>query len=270
MATIKTFFLLSAEEFRKSIIFKKRYFFSTIINFVTNFIVMAGIILISMPAVSYGKEIEAVLQLSNTSKLIGFIYFFLGMSSLGLAQGTVENWRQVGVIDNVALSPLGVSGVICANFLPSYLSTLINTFISAGLLSLIFRYKIEWHIGILILNSLIASFGMFGLGLVLGGLTIRFKQIGMLSNLLYIVLFALGVMPVGYDMTGNFSSLARYFPFTQGLIRTRQSLIPGFRGTGDVPMALFLVCSLAFFFVGLFVFRAFEKDSVKRGTLGAY
>ena len=270
MTTIKTFLLVSLEQFRIDIRFKKRYFFSTLITFITNLIVMAGVVLISMPAVAYGEEIESVLQLSNAGKLIGFIYFFLGMVSLGLAQSQVEGWRQVGVIDNIALSPLGVSGVICTRFLPNYLSTLISTFISAGILSVIFKFPIEWHIGILVLNSLIASFGMFGLGLILGGLTIRFKQVGMLSNLLLILLFALGVMPIDYDMTGTFSPLARLFPFTQGLIRTRHALIPGFEDTINVPMFLFLVCSFALFLVGLFVFRAFEKDSIKRGTLGAY
>ena len=69
----------------------------------------------------------------------------------------------------------------------------------------------------------------------------------MLSNLLFILLFALGVMPIDYDMTGTFSPLARLFPFTQGLIRTRHALIPGFEDTINVPMFLFLVCSFALF-----------------------
>ena len=71
-------------------------------------------------------------------------------------------------------------------------------------------------------------------------------------------------------MTGNFSSLPGISRSPRVLSAPEASTYTWVQGTGNVPTALFLVCSLAFFFVGLFVFRAFEKDGVKRGTLGAY
>lgn len=197
MNLAKTFVLLTIEEFRANLRYKRRYLFSTMTTFASNLIVMAGIILVSMPSVTYGDDVKTVLQLSNAGRLIGFIYFFLGMSALGLPEGIVSNSRQIGTIDNMALSPLGICGVIAAQFLPTYVDILINVFVSAVILSLAFSLPVVWNIGPVIANSLIASVGMLGLGFIFGGLTIKSKQLGMLKNLLFILLFVLGIMPMG-------------------------------------------------------------------------
>jgi ABC-2 type transport system permease protein len=270
MRQVKTFILLVCEEFRLSLAFRRRYFFSTIITFVSNLIVMGGLILVSIPSVSYGSDIQAVLQDSNANRLLGFLYFFLGMSSLGLPEGVVSDSRQLGTIDRIALSPLGLAGVIGAKFLPSYVSCLVDILISIILLSLIFGLRVMWSFGPIILNSVIAALGMLGLGYILGGLTIRFKQLGLVKNLLFVLLFALGIMPMGYDGAEGLSWFAKFFPFTQGLLRTRHAVLPGSAGTTSVPLWLFVGCSTVLLFLGILVFSRFERQSIKRGTLGSY
>lgn len=267
---IKTFVLLTIEEFRLELKFMRRYMFSTVTTFAANLIVMTGIILVSMPSISYGRDTQAVLQLSNATRLIGFLYFFLGMSSLGLPESTVSSSRQLGTIENLALSPLGISGVIAAKFLPSYVSVLVQVYISIALIALALKLPIILSIGPVVLNSLIAATGMLGLGFLFGGLTIRFRHLGLLKNLLFVLLFAMGIMPMGYEITGTFSSFARFFPFTQGLMRTRASLIPDLKDTTSVSLPLFISCSVVLLVVGILVFRKFERDSLKRGTLISY
>jgi len=231
---------------------------------------MAGIILVSTPSIAYGHDVKTVLQFSNAGRVIGFMYFFLGMSALGLPESLVSNSRQLGTIDNIALSPLGICGVIAAQFLPFYVGSLMNVFVSAIILSLVLKLPIVWNVGPVIVNSLIASVGMLGLGYVFGGLTIKFKQLGMLKNLLFVLLFAMGIMPTDYDITGTFSALARFFPFTQGLMRTRRALIPDLAGTADVSLLSFVGCSAVLLCIGVLVFRKFEKDSLRQGTLSSY
>lgn len=270
MRRVKTFILLVGEEFRLHFAFKRRYFFSTITTFVSNLIIMGGIILVSIPSVSYGYDVQAVLQESNATRLIGFLYFFLGMSSLGLPEGVVSTARQLGTIDNLALSPLGLTGVIAAQFFPSYVGCLVETLIAVILLSLAFGLRVMWSFGPIVLNSVIAALGMLGLGYVLGGLTIRFKQLGPVKNLLFVLLFALGIMPMGYDSAEGLSRFAQFFPFTQGLIRTRHALLPESAGTISIPLWLFVGCSAALLCLGVLVFRRFERQSLRQGTLGSY
>ncbi len=210
-----------SEEFRLYFAFKRRYFFSTITTFVSNLIIMGGIILVSIPSIS-------------------------------------------------ALSPLGLTGVIVAQFLPSYVGCLVETLVAVILLSLAFGLHVMWSFGPIILNSVIAALGMLGLGYILGGLTIRYKQLGLVKNLLFVLLFALGIMPMGYESAEGLSWFARFFPFTQGLIRTRRALLPESACTTSIPLWLFVGCSAALLCLGILVFRRFERRSLREGTLASY
>lgn len=270
MARVKMFFLLTVEEFRRNLRYHRRYLFSTLTSFVSNLLVMGGIVLVSTPSISCGQDVKDALVLSNAGRLMGFLYFLLGMSSLGLPGTVVSRSRQLGTIDHIALSPLGLSGVVMAGFLPEYLDTLVYASASLGLLALVLKLPLAWNTAVLLINTLVAALGMLGLGFMFGGLTIRFKQLGLLQNLLFALMLLLGILPTGYEMTGTFSSLARYFPFTQGLFRTRNALVPDLAGGVDVPFWLFASCSLALLFVGTSVFRKFEKDALKDGTLTSY
>lgn len=74
MSSARALVLLTIEEFCLSLRFKRRHLFSTVTTFASNLIVMAGIILVSMPSIAYGHDVKVVLQLSNAGCLIGFLY----------------------------------------------------------------------------------------------------------------------------------------------------------------------------------------------------
>lgn len=269
MTRAKTFILLMGEELRLHLVFQRRYFFGSMTSIISNLVFMGSVLLVGVPSIGVGHEVRAVLDESNAVRLIGFLYFFLGMMSIGLPEALITTARQIGTIDSLALSPLGLAGVIGAQFLPTYIVTLMQLLVASVVLALVFGLNIAWSLGPIILNSLIAASGMLGLGYILGGLTIKFRQLGTTKNLLFVLLFLLGIMPVDYN-AGVLSPLARFFPFTQGLLRTRVALIPGWAGTASVPVWLFVGCSLVLLATGLLIFHRFSEQSLRLGTLGTW
>lgn len=111
---------------------------------------------------------------------------------------------------------------------------------------------------------IIASLGMYGMGLIMGGLTIRFKKIGSLQFLLQLVLlFVSNAVPAGRGI----AAYSRVIPLTMcsDLIRLH---IAGLTDPGGI--ACLCVVSVLWVVVGCAVFRWCLACAKQRGNLLFY
>lgn len=191
------------------------------------------------------------------------------MAGFGLPDSTISSSRELGTIDNLALSPLGLLGVICAQYAPAFASTLVQSLVSVVLVGFIVDLPISWSLGPLLIYSFVAGLGMLGLGFIFGALTLQFRRLGTLKNLFFVLLFTLGIMPIGEGTTG-LSVLAHYFPYTQGLLLTRYALLPSLANESGLTMMHLLLSSSVSLVLGIVAFKLSETKAKREGTLSNY
>lgn len=162
--------------------------------------------------------------------------------------GTIE---QIYVSTPSVLSLLSVRAAIMGLFNVFY--SLPILVIGAHFLGV--RVFLEWFV----LISIPMFLSLYGLGLILAGLTLRYRRIGALTNILYVVILAIPVINVPHDEIG-------------GLIRLLLPIIDLSNLSISNLSDLFIRLPTSFFYLWLGIkgFRSLEKQAKKHGVIGHY
>jgi len=116
--------------------------------------------------------------------------------------------------------------------------------------------------------------GLIGFGYAIGGLTLVYKQVGSVSNLLTNVLLFLNgsLLPV-HHFPAWLETIAVFLPTTQGIIVLRKVVIDDMSLLAvweDGSMAFLAAQSVFYLAVGWAMFIVGERVAKRRGTLGQY
>lgn len=113
-----------------------------------------------------------------------------------------------------------------------------------------------------------------GYSLIIGGMTLLWKRIQLLQEgaLMLVMIFAFAALPV-FTVPGWFAGLGRVFPLTSP-VASLYGVMLGHRGAaglwGTGGLVWLIATAAAYLAVGITVFRALERITKIRGTLGAY
>lgn len=129
-----------------------------------------------------------------------------------------------------------------------------------------FLFDVKYFINFTILVSLIiCAFGMYGIGLIIAGLSLYFKRIGSVILLVQLfLLFVTDTVPTSSVIT----NISQVLPLTICNTVIRNSFLNNIDTT--FPFLLLCICSLVWFIIGYFVFNIFFKRAKKRGNLLLY
>lgn len=108
--------------------------------------------------------------------------------------------------------------------------------------------------------------GVTGLGFVVAGLTIVYKQVNAMLQLLQFVLMGIAYAPL------SLSPLMELAPAAKGIDMVRQVMAEG-RALGSftsADWASLLLNGVCYLLVGLAVFKLLERHAMRRGLLGHY
>src|SRR5690606_11711670 len=148
-------------------------------------------------------------------------------------------------------------------------SLLINLVILAVLTLLSMATAGIWlSIDVLALAALLPGtlLGVMGLGFIVAGLTIVYKQVNAMLQLLQFVLMGIAFAPL------SLSPLLQLAPAAKGIDMVRQVMAEG-RGLasfGYGDWASLLINGVVYLLVGLLVFKLLERHAMRRGLLGHY
>ncbi|MGH9117665.1 MAG: ABC transporter permease [Acidimicrobiales bacterium] len=210
----------------------------------------------------------------TASLLVGFslgMFFFLQVQKYF--------WRQLGEIqagtlEQVYLSPLPWWALAAVG---RVLAGILETTFVIGTLNLVVALTVgvhipHWNPTVLVPMGFLVA-GSIGYSLAIGGLTLLWKRIEMLNEMLLIVLFfAGGVMVTLDDMPAWMAAVGRLLPVTHPITAARRVLLDGggLALTGDgglLPMAALAAGWLA---AGAYAFHRAARRVRRDGTLTRY
>ncbi|HWC45045.1 MAG TPA: ABC transporter permease, partial [Casimicrobiaceae bacterium] len=194
-----------------------------------------------------------------------FVWLLAVFGYSAVAQNLLEEATQ-GTLEQLAMSPLGLRTVVVTQFAASWLTQL-------GLLVAMFVLTMaisgQWlHIDIVSLVPLVllTTLGVFGIGLITGGLALVFKRIQAFLQLLQFGFVALVAAPV------TRLPWLKYLPLAWGNVLIREVMV-GHRSIFSMPggdLWFLLVHGVAWMGFGLAVFTYLERVARERALLGHY
>lgn len=234
-------------ELRRSWIQRKRYLVSTITS------------LISFGIVSFAAWIglrAAFFKEGSIYDASAALLWPIVLGSFGSAAGALQEDIELGTIEQLYLSASSVLHLLHIRSLVSFLDSLafnIPFLVISG-------FFIGWNsLGRWFLSQIIPVWiGLYGLGLIIAGLTLRFRQLGTLTNLLSLAIMAMAVME--FPQEGVWRWLAYGFPMV------------GISASPTWPDGWYLRYFSAgiYLLIGILLFRSLEAKAKKLGLIGKY
>jgi ABC-2 type transport system permease protein len=247
---------------RRSLIEFRRYAFDTVSGLISIYgfflVIFFGAKIFGGDQAGFGEDIEGI--------VVSYGMWAITMFALGSLTYDLTQEAQLGTLEQLGMSPFGLVRVLVARAFTSLASYVVMW---AALLVLMMATTGHWlNIDVVSVVPLLAVtiVGVVGVGFLLASLAIVFKRVQQALQV-YQVLF-IGLVVVPPDEV----PVMKYLPLSWGTHLISRVMVQDVSifsmAPGDL---LFLVAnSLTYFFVGVAVFKRFERAARERGLLGHY
>jgi len=275
-ANVGGFLLTLKAELVLYFIYAKRYIFATLFQAVLAYFVIVYFLL-NQDLFGSGNGSE------QGTKLVGFLMWMFASQAIGLFTGQIRSAAETGVLEQLCLSPHGLVTIFCARAV----GVTSFQFLYVGILYTLVTRTQEIPVNLapasVALVLVMTLVGLYGVGFILGGLSLMFKRIGQVAILLRIfllfVVFSPNVFDPGY--TGQllpFKIPLSFVPLYPGTSMLKLLMAPD--GTGAATsllelaksgeLWLLVINSGLWFAIGVGIFKLCENVSRDRGGLGTY
>lgn len=168
-----------------------------------------------------------------------------------------------GTLEQLSMSPMGIWRILSTRLIAS---TIIYGIIIFVLLIITMLTAGQWlNIDILSIFPIfvLTVFGMYGVGLMVGGLAIVYKQIQAFLQILQFLLAGLTFIPLAA------SPLMYFLPFVIGVDLVRDIMIDGqtLINIGWLPLTILFINAFVYFVAGLLFFNYCERMAMKKDCL---
>lgn len=207
----------------------------------------------------FGDRLDAIVVGYVLSTLVIFIVN-------NIANGL--QWEaQTGTLEQVFLSPFGMSRVFLARAIASLVLNLALIF-GILLLILLLTGRRLYFPPSLLLPLITVIFGAYGLAFMMGALALIFKRIQQLLGLTQFALLFLLTIPTE-TWSGSLWILRLLLPMTMGAGVLRDLMARNL-SLNVFEFALALLNGVGYLILGLAIFRWAEVEAKRRGILGGY
>jgi ABC-2 type transport system permease protein len=185
---------------------------------------------------------------------------------------TIGNERQFGTLGPLLASPANRAALFLGRSLPVVVNALaVSAVVFAAALALLDFSLPLARIPALALVVLVTASATTGLGLLLGSIGLRAREVIFAGNLVYFLMLLLCGVNVPLDvLPGWLEAVGRCLPLTHGLEAARR--VVGGDGLGDVGglVATEAAIGAAYAAAGFALFRLLELESRRHATLETY
>jgi ABC-2 type transport system permease protein len=260
--------LLTAE-LRRTLSLMRRYPVNTVSTVIVLWMFFIGLVFGSRAIAGAAGPASAA---ATGSSLVGFLIWFYAIAAIMGIAGDVWGESQTGTIEQVYLSPFGPPLIFVTRQVAGLVMTTIQIVCIALLTVLVTRVSVHWKLDQMIPILLIMMFGLYGLGLIFGGLALIFKQIGNLLMILQFALLFVTMTPID-KLHGPPRVAAAFFPLSQGAgllrgIASGAESIGGQWTSGHLPYLI--LCSAVYLIAGVLIYGRLDSIARRRGTIGQY
>lgn len=214
---------------------------------------------IAGPNLQFGDRLDAI--------VVGYVLWTLVIFVVTSIVSILQIEAQTGTLEQVMLTPYGVSRVFLARAIASLT---INIVLITGILLLILLLtgRRLYFPPTLILPLLTVLFGAYGLAFLMASLALLFKRIQQLLGLTQFALLFLLTIP-SETWSGTLSIVRFLLPMTMGAGILRDLMARNL-SLNFVEISLAFLNGLGYLVLGLVVFRRAEVVAKRRGILGGY
>lgn len=267
LKTAYEFSLLVKAEFKRELLFIKRYPFESISFLFFMYLILMAIFL-GMSQLSG----QGGLNINKERMIIGYCLMQFVMSNQMGWAGQISNESQMGTLEQLSISGHSLGTVLFARGLAQFPRQTISFFLLMGAYALgipSIRLHLDQYYLVIVFLFLIAL-GVYGIAYLFAGLTLLFKRIGFFFQ---IINFAfLGLFWQNRDALANGSLQAFLydsFPLTLGM----KNLLSIFTKQPEYVLKMFIVqlaYSGVFALIGFILFRIMEKKARQMALLSQY
>ncbi len=243
----------------------KKYFIELRRYFLNTLMTMGGILILFLLVFTGLRSFEAGTDTLQGS-IIGFaMWTFAVMAYSEMSWGLLQEARD-GTLEQLYLTPSTFRRISAYRVLGSFLFQFLLFVIFLGIMMFITGQHLSLNPGVIILIGL-TLLSIYGLGYIMGGLSLVFKKVQAGNQILQFLFILLLVLPT---ITNH--QIIYVVPLSWGNQMINRMMINGLSLLDFtlIEYSILLVNSFAYLIIGLFIFSLMEKTAKKRGLLGHY
>lgn len=232
-----------------------------IISDIVVFTILLCFFYISNTGASFGKDYE--INNYKTLLLLGYIAWSLSVSAISTIGYQITSELQRGTLFfkfncKLPLQVVYIGDLISASIIQLFI-ILIYSVVTH------FAFGVDYFINpTVVLSLIVCTLGMYGIGLIVAGLSIYFKRIGPIIFLIQLfLLFVTDTVPTASLIT----NVSRFLPLTMCNRVIRLSFL---NKNSNSSFGLLIITSIIWFVLGYVIFDIFIKCSKKKGNLLLY
>ncbi|MDO5028184.1 MAG: ABC transporter permease [Bacillota bacterium] len=232
--------------------------------FVSDLVVMTVLLLIFLFS-NTGKSLgdKYGMESYKSLLLIGYFLWMVSITAISSLAAFLNNQAKIGTLPYLIHSAYPLELIVLGEFISSLLVQSIVIVVISLLAKLIFTIDLYFSL-VFLLIIVLCAIGMFGLGLIISGLSLYFKRVGALVLVLQmLLLFITDTIPTSTTIL----RVSRFIPLTMANDVARLYVSQMAYTSQLLELFVFALVWLA---LGVFVFRHSLKEAKKSGILLLY
>jgi len=219
---MKDFLLLLKADIVREFIYLKRYPINTITGLFISYLFFIAIFFGAKAVIggniplNFGDTVRGI--------MIGYLMWLFALSAIQNMGSEISEEALTGTIEQIYLSPGGPIYLLLSRTLTEVASTIIFLPIIFYILQFSTGIYLEFHLGSILPILILIFIGLCGFGFILAGMTLIFKRIGVLLEIIPILLLVLAMIPIE-SLSTELQTLAGFFPLSQGIKLVRLILL---------------------------------------------
>lgn len=198
--------------------------------------------------------------------IVNYIFWFLTMMVVSNVGWQITNEAMRGTLEQLAMSPMGIWKIMTTRLIAS---TILHSIIIIILLYLSMLTTGQWlNIDLITILPILMMtlISMFGVGYIIAGISILFKQVEAFLQILQFILAGLTFVPL------SVAPFLAYFPIVKGVDLVRNVMIDHvtISEINGTDFGVLICNSVIYFVIGLAFFLLCERIAMKRGLLAHY
>jgi ABC-2 type transport system permease protein len=194
------------------------------------------------------------------------------MSGIYAMTLTIANERQFGTLSPILATPANRVALFLGRAVPVIANGLLVSIFGFAVGLLLLRFELAWsQVPALAVVLVVTVTSCTGLGMLLGSVGLRARDVFFLSNLVYfLMLLVCGVNIPVEELPGWLEAIGRTVPLTHGIEAAREVARGASLGDVGGAVATELAIGIAYTTVAFALFRLFELEGRRSAALETY
>jgi len=203
-------------------------------------------------------------------QVIAYLFYYVLSMYFSYFESSIRSKVETGTIEQIIINRMRLIEIVLIEAVVQFFCTIIEGLpvfivifiIAKGFLKITFSAN-----GLIVL--LFSLLGVCGVGLIMGGLSLRFKRIGQVPMILQILFFGMSYVDTT-ALPASVNTILSFVPFQKSITYLKLS----FSGSSSIgyqsTFGTIIANNVIWFVIGVLAFAFFERQTKQKGIIGYY